>query len=91
VVTFDEQHRSLSLSGSTFIYVGGVVTFVLAEAVICATAVGAGPPGLRVTHGVAIRIVSAGALVVVAFIGWLTGSSFLTLGLSAAVLWSVVV
>jgi hypothetical protein len=44
-----------------------------------------------VTHGVAIRIVSAGALVVVAFIGWLTGSSFLTLGLSAAVLWSVVV
>jgi low temperature requirement protein LtrA len=72
------------------IYVGGQVIFVLFEAVVCATAVGAGPPQLRVTHGVAARIVAAAVLVTVAVVGWLTSSALLTLGLSAAVLWSVV-
>jgi len=72
------------------IYIGGQVTFVLSEAVVCATAVGAGPPQLRLTHGVAVRIVSGGVLVFVAVVGWLTSSALVTLGLSVAVLWSVV-
>ncbi len=77
-------------SPGTVIYIGGVILFVIAEAVICATAVGAGPPALRLTHGVAVRIVGAGALVIVAAIGWLTQSAAVTLGLSAVVLWSIV-
>ena len=72
------------------IYIAGQVTFVLSEAVVCATAVGAGPPQLRLTHGVAVRIVSGGVLVFVAVVGWLTSSALVTLGLSVAVLWSVV-
>ena len=77
-------------SPGTFIYVGGVILFVVAEAVICATAVGAGPPALRLTHGVAARILGAGVLVIVAAIGWLTQAAAVTLGLSAVVLWSIV-
>ena len=80
-----------SSSPGVLIYVGGQILFVLAEAVVCATAVGAGPPGLRLTHGVAVRIIGAAFLVIVAAVGWFTGSSWLTLGLSALVLWSIVV
>lgn len=76
---------------SGLILIAGQVIYVLAEAVVCATAVGAGPPQLRLTHGVAVRIVAAAALVVVAALDWWTHSALLTLALSAAVLWSVVV
>ena len=72
------------------IYIGGQVIYVLSEGVVCATAVGEGPPQLRLTHGVAVRIVSAAALVPVAVGGWLTSSALLTVALSVAVLWSVV-
>jgi low temperature requirement protein LtrA len=79
-----------SLPGGLVLIIGQVM-FVLAEAVICATSVGAGPPLLRLTHGVTVRVVGALALVIVAVIDWRTGSVLLTLGLSAAVLWSVAV
>ena len=46
---------------------------------------------LRLTHGVAVRILAAGGLVVVGVIGWWTHSAAVTLALSAVVLWSVVV
>ena len=44
-------HESVEHEASpgVFIYIGGVVLYVLAEAVICFTAVGAGPPALRLT------------------------------------------
>ncbi|NUT33260.1 MAG: low temperature requirement protein A [Hamadaea sp.] len=74
-----------------FIFLGGQVVYLVAEGVVCATAVGAGPPQLRLTRGVAARMVSAAALVVVAALGWVSGSVFVTMGLSAAVLWSLVV
>ena len=74
----------------TLVYIGGQIIYILSEAVVCATAVGAGPPQLRLTHGVAIRIVSAAVLVIVAMVGWLTSSPLLTLVLSVVVLWSVV-
>jgi len=45
------EQAAHSSTPSAFIFVGGQVIFVLAEAVICATAVGAGPPQLRLTHG----------------------------------------
>ncbi|GIH08503.1 hypothetical protein Rhe02_65700 [Rhizocola hellebori] len=76
---------------SGLILIAGQIIFVLAEAVVCATAVGAGPPQLRLTHGVAARVISAAMLAVVALVAWQTDSAMLTLVLSAAVLWSVVI
>ena len=83
----DAAHRS---APATLVYIGGQIIYILSEAAVCATAVGAGPPQLRLTHGVAIRIVSAAVLVIVAVVGWLTSSPILTLVLSVVVLWSVV-
>lgn len=80
-----------SRSVGAVIYVGGVAVFVASEAVTCATAIGTGPPQLRLTHGVAVRIIATAVLAVVAVVGWLTASAWLTLALSVAVLWSVVV
>jgi low temperature requirement protein LtrA len=83
----EAAHRS---SSAALVYIGGQVVYIICEAVVCSTAVGAGSPQLRLTHGVAVRIVSAALLVVVAVVGSLTGSPLLTLALSVVVLWSVV-
>jgi len=72
------------------VYIGGLVIYLLSEAVVCATAVAEGAPQLRLTHGEAARIVAAVALIPVAVVGWRTSSAVVTLGLSVAVLWSVV-
>jgi len=85
----DQAGHSSAAGG--LIFIAGQVIYLVAEGVVCATAVGAGPPQLRLTRGVAARMVSAAALVIVAVLGWRTDSAFVTVGLSAAVLWSVVV
>ena len=72
------------------VLVGGVTLFVLAEAVVCTTAVGAGPPELRVTRGVAIRIVAGAALLVVAVVTMLWTEPLLTFLLVDVVLGTVV-
>jgi hypothetical protein len=87
VLREDAAHRS---APATLVYIGGRIIYILSEAAVCATAVGAGPPQLRLTHGVAIRIVSAAVLVIVAVVGWPTSSPIVTLVLSVVVLWSVV-
>jgi low temperature requirement protein LtrA len=88
VIHHAESHGE-GLSPSA-ILVGGVALFVLAEAVVCITAVGAGPPELRVTRGVSIRLVAFWLLLPVgaAAVHW--SSALLTLALVDVVLVAVV-
>jgi low temperature requirement protein LtrA len=72
------------------ILVGGVALFVLAEAIVCITAVGAGPPELRVTRGVAIRFAAFGLLLVCGLGTAVSPPALLTFALVDIVLTGVV-
>lgn len=66
---------------------GGLALYLAAEATVCATAVGVGRPTLAMTWGVRLRLA---AVPVVLLIPVLTHQPDWFLGLSAVVLWLIV-